>query len=245
LRFVPISRFYKSSFLAWVSKDLKSLIYRKNKAHAKFKSTFDPADYTAFSLLRAKCKCICKKYHKEFVEQFEKSLSSNPKNFWDYVRKNRSHNAVPNSVSLDGVNSSYKLESVNLFAKHFFSVYSSEPVTSNLQTLDIQFFDLPNNCYFSANYVLLKFNTLKNVSSTVPDGIPGDFLYRTRSIILYLLWSLLRRSLDDSIFPDMWKIGSITPILKSGCRSLGTNYRPISVLGHIFKLFESLVLDAI
>jgi retron-type reverse transcriptase len=43
----------------------------------------------------------------------------------------------------------------------------------------------------------------------------------------------------------MWKIGSITPILKSGCRSLVTNYRPISVLGHISKFFESLVLDTI
>jgi len=74
------------------------LIYRKNKAHAKFKSTFDPADYTAFSLLHAKCKFTSKKCHKEFVEQSEKSLYSNPKKFWDFVRKNRSHNAVPNTV---------------------------------------------------------------------------------------------------------------------------------------------------
>jgi len=191
---------YKSSFPTWVSKDLKSFIYRKNKAHVKFKSTFDPADYTAFSLLRAKCKYTSKKCHKEFVNQSEKSLSSNPKKFWDFVRKNRYHNAVPDTVSLNGVNSSCKLENVNLFAKHFCSVYSSEPVTSNLQTLDIQFFDLPNNCYFSANDVLLKLNTLENVFFTGPDGIPCDFLYRTRFIILYPLWTIFRRSLDDSIF---------------------------------------------
>ncbi|XP_022161878.1 uncharacterized protein LOC111027769, partial [Myzus persicae] len=245
LRSVPISRFYKSSFPTWVSKDLKSLIYRKNKAHAKFKCSFDPADYTAFSLLRAKCKYTSKKCNKEFVEKSEKSLSSNPKNFWDFVRKNRSHNAVPNTVSLIGVNSSSKLESVNLFAKHFSSVYPPEPVTSNLQILDIQFFDLPNNCYFSANDVLLKLNTLENVSSIGPDGIPGYFLYKTRFIIFYPLWILFRRSHDDSTFPDMWKIGSITPILKSGCRTSVTNYRPISILGHNSKLFESLVLDAI
>ncbi|KAL5245992.1 hypothetical protein ACI65C_013400 [Semiaphis heraclei] len=112
LRFVPLSHFYKSTFPSWVSKDLKTLVYRKNKAHAKFKSTFDPADYRIFSLLRAKCKYMSKKCHKTFVEQSEKSLSLNPKKFWDFVRRNRSHNAVPNIVSFDGVDSSCIQESV-------------------------------------------------------------------------------------------------------------------------------------
>jgi len=43
----------------------------------------------------------------------------------------------------------------------------------------------------------------------------------------------------------MWKISSITPILKSGSPSLVTNYRSISTLGHISKNVESLVLDSI
>lgn len=75
--------------------------------------------------------------------------------------------------------------------------------------------------------------------------IPGDFLYRTRYIIFYPLWFLFRKSPDNSIFHEMWKIGSFTPILKSGSHSFVTNYRLISILGHISKLFESLVLDSI
>ncbi|KAL5238619.1 hypothetical protein ACI65C_006029 [Semiaphis heraclei] len=160
LRFVPLSHFYKSTFPSWVSKDLKTLVYRKNKAHAKFKSTFDPADYRIFSLLRAKCKYMSKKCHKTFVEQSEKSLSLNPKKFWDFVRRNRSHNAVPNIVSFDGVDSSCIQESVNLFSKHFSSVYSSKSIIPNLQSLDLPFFDLPNNCYFTPNDVLLKLNSI-------------------------------------------------------------------------------------
>jgi hypothetical protein len=48
-----------------------------------------------------------------------------------------------------------------------------------------------------------------------------------------------------STFPDMWKIGSITSILKSGSPSLVNNYRPISILGNISKIFEFLVFDSI
>jgi len=98
LWFVPVSHFNKSSILPWVCKNLKDLVYRKNKAHLKFKSTFDPADYKAFSLLHEKCKYLSEKFHKTFVEQSEKSLSLNSKKSWDFVRSNRSHNAVPNIV---------------------------------------------------------------------------------------------------------------------------------------------------
>jgi len=38
---------------------------------------------------------------------------------------------------------------------------------------------------------------------------------------------------------------SITPIFKSGDKSHARNYRPISILGHIAKLFEKLVLKDI
>ncbi|KAL4082187.1 hypothetical protein QTP88_028459 [Uroleucon formosanum] len=53
------------------------------------------------------------------------------------------------------------------------------------------------------------------------------------------------RSMDDGIFPSMLKISSVTPVFKSGDKSNVTNYRPISILSHIAKLFEHLVLQSI
>lgn len=55
---------------------------------------------------------------------------------------------------------------------------------------------------------------------------------------------LIRRSLDEGIFPFIFKFSSTTPILKSGSPSDVSNYyRPIFVHSHISKTFEFLVLN--
>ena len=48
---------------------------------------------------------------------------------------------------------------------------------------------------------------------------------------------------EELDFPDSWKVARITPIFKDGDRTEKSNYRPISVLPVISKLFEKLVFN--
>jgi len=90
--------------------------------------------------------------------------------------------------------------------------------------------------------MLVSLSALKNVKSTGPDGLSGTFLFNIKSALCYPLWLLSRRSMDLGVFPKMLKMSSVTPIFKSGDKSDVKNYRPISILSHIAKLFELLVL---
>ena len=45
------------------------------------------------------------------------------------------------------------------------------------------------------------------------------------------------------MFPDSWKEARVTPILKSGKADDRSNYRPISVLPVVSRLFEKLIYD--
>ena len=54
---------------------------------------------------------------------------------------------------------------------------------------------------------------------------------------------LFNTSIETSQFPDSRKVARITPIFKEGDKTEKSNYRPISVLPVISKLFEKLVFN--
>ena len=52
--------------------------------------------------------------------------------------------------------------------------------------------------------------------------------------------------LKESCFPDCWKISLVVPVFKNaGERSTAKNYRPVSLLSVVSKIFEKLVNNRI
>ena len=48
-------------------------------------------------------------------------------------------------------------------------------------------------------------------------------------------------SLEKSKFPNCLKLANVTPIFKRGARTSKNNYRPVSILPILSKLFEPLI----
>ena len=55
------------------------------------------------------------------------------------------------------------------------------------------------------------------------------------------LSKLINRCLEMAIFPCAEKCSKITPVYKSGEKTIMDNYRPISILPVISKVFEQVV----
>ncbi len=108
--------------------------------------------------------------------------------------------------------------------------------------------DLPSYCnhlidqkVVSAIDVYKVHNGLDISKATGPDNISNKLLKEASVPIAEPLSYLFNFSLSLGTFPDAWKLTNVIPIFKKGDTMLCTNYRPISLLCCISKVFEKII----
>ena len=78
-------------------------------------------------------------------------------------------------------------------------------------------------------------------SSSGHDNISTRLLKDLAPYIASTLTLIINQSLSVGIFPDRLKIAKILPLYKKGDRHIIDNYRPISLLPSLSKVFEKIV----
>ena len=73
------------------------------------------------------------------------------------------------------------------------------------------------------------------------DRISSELLKLITNDISKCITVIINQSLTFGIFPNSLKIAKVTPIFKKENNKLITNYRPISVLPVISKIFETVI----
>ena len=92
------------------------------------------------------------------------------------------------------------------------------------------------------NEVLSVISLLKKSSSGY-DNITSDLLKSSSYIILPSLVHIINLSFSTGIFPSELKIANVIPLFKAGNLAYFTNYRPVSLLSTLSKVFEKLFIQ--
>lgn len=78
-----------------------------------------------------------------------------------------------------------------------------------------------------------------------PDGIPPSFFKKFANILAKPIAAIFDKSIRTAIFPTSFKESVVKPIPKKGSDNHVDNYRPVSNLNIMAKLYESIIYNKI
>ena len=95
--------------------------------------------------------------------------------------------------------------------------------------------------YINSKDVIETANCLNSKTSTGHDNISTKLLIRIISSIAQPLAIIINQCIMNGVFPDKLKIAKVIPLFKKDDPSKFSNYRPISLLPAISKIFEKVM----
>ena len=104
-----------------------------------------------------------------------------------------------------------------------------------------------NSSFSKLDYAITKeeiikcIHSLKNRKSRGLDCIMNEMIKAGEDVLLPCIHKLFNAALQLGIYPAVWKKGYIRPIFKSGERFDPSNYRGITIMSCIGKLFNSVL----
>ena len=95
--------------------------------------------------------------------------------------------------------------------------------------------------FVSEEYVLEEIQTLNSSKAIHESDIPIKLIKGNSDLFAEIICKYINESLEKSKFPDSLELTNVTPVFKKGAHTSKNNYRPVSILLILSKLFERLI----
>ena len=193
-----------------------------------------------------------KKYYFEQFENFKSDIKKTWNQINEVLSRNKKSSELPNYFC-EGNNILTKNEDIANCFNRFFCNIGPELADSIKGPEGKSYEDYLKQNIFStfsfetidSDYVMKRVQELKSKSSFGHDGLSSILLKRIASKIKNVLTTIINQSLMTGIFPNSLKTAKISPIYKKEDPHLTDNYRPISLLPVISKIFEKVAFKQV
>jgi hypothetical protein len=229
----------------WINKRILKLINKKHKLFTLLKYKVIPyIIYKAFSnLLDTILTRMRREYYKDKFQR-----TSDSRKTWRVINeilgRNGQGKQIIKEIIIDGETNSDQSSMAQAFNEYFcqIPIKTQNNLNKALVSYDniIQINDKSMSLYFTTPIEIYDIiNKLSNKSCK--HDIPMKLIKSVNELISPLLHKIFNMCIEKGIYPELLKSARVIPIHKSGDCRLMKNYRPISTLLNINKIFEKLL----
>lgn len=238
---------YKKLSKPWIDKNLIECINMKHRFYREYRN--GTKSHHAYHVLKKMVdKKLVKKKHKYFYNKFSNCFGDQKKtwqNINNMIRIKYKNNSIQ-EISVNDEPIKVPQDIADSFNNYFTNVAVEldrnipPPTISPLQYMEAQNLDSFEAQLTNEQEVEETIMNLKNKSGNI-NSIPTFLYKKLKSSISTIVTNLFNESINSGIFPSILKHARITPLHKKGKKSLVNNYRPISTLSILSKVFEKLM----
>ena len=239
--------------LPWLTPAMKISIRNKNKLYVKSKKHCNEQNRKSYRDYRTALNRVLTKAERNYYEYRLNKNKGDLAKSWRVLKEvigSKRDCTDTNKFTVGNREVTDKLEIANLFNNYFINIGPSldKKIPDNVRS---PLYYMPScnkeSLYFQpvcSEEILSLTKQLKN-SSAGPDSLSPSLLKRTIRHYIDPLVHVLNLSLQSGEVPEELKVSNIIPLFKEGDVKSVNNYRPISLLSALSKLFEKVVYNRI
>ena len=234
---------------AWTTLEIKQKIRQRKRFYQKAKRTNSPQHWLKFKKLRNEIISCIRNTKKGYFDRMILRLRSGnlrPKDWWKALKSfvtESSSKSIPPLV--DPITDQFVVDKdrkANVFNSFFASQSTIDDSSHSLPSEYPKFEGLfLNNIHITYTDVLDVLRTFSIGKASQPDDIDNRIVVEAASQLVNPLCRLFNLCLDKRNLPSSWKRCHVCPILKKGDPCIPSNYRPVSLLNSMEKVFERII----
>ena len=228
----------------WYSSRLRYLKRKVNLAFKKFRQVRSNDRWNQYSTARNLYQSELSVAEYEYKKKIGSSLKDqrNSKQWWHKAKVlmgKGSNESIP-SLYINNTSITNNKDKANAFNSFFLShskVNDTGHTLPNAAHSPINLSDIT----ITENDVFDQLKCIDCSKSSGPDEVTPTLLKQAGYAIVPSLTKLFNCSLLEGKFPQLWKNANVTPLFKKGNKNDINNYRPVSLLSCVSKIFEKIV----
>lgn len=238
----------------WITDGLVKAVNKKYELHNKVIQNPQNIDYlNDYKRYRNKLNDLIKAAKTNYYKTMIHNNTNNSNEIWDCL-KSLHHGKTKKSdlhyiTIKEGVEVRDKADIAENFNEFFTNIGTklAEKIPKNSGT-KYKTRTLCNSIYISEtdqNEIKKVIQTLKVGKSPGADGLRSETLKKVADYIANPLMYIINISIKDATVPDAFKTAIVKPLYKCGSKTDMSNYRPISLISNLAKIYEKILKERI